>query len=181
MGFLPGSDSKSSTMASRLTRYFRYDNNNDNNNNNNEILIKREPLVYTRARRAVQKNGWDSTTAITSSSMDSIPADTTYITHRHTDTQTDTHTHKHTHTHAHTQTPQQVKWRNSHKKSWREYRYPLPHYFCRAELWNSQWKYALPVRNDTTFMFLCKWTFQQHLHPWSLPNMFFNAVLNKVI
>ena len=24
------------------------------NNNNNEILIKREPLVYTRARRAVQ-------------------------------------------------------------------------------------------------------------------------------
>ena len=23
--------------------------------NNNEILIKREPLVYTRARRAVQK------------------------------------------------------------------------------------------------------------------------------
>ena len=31
-------------------------NNNDNNNsNNNEILIKREPLVYTRAPRAVQK------------------------------------------------------------------------------------------------------------------------------
>ena len=33
-------------------------NNNDNNNNNskNEIFIKCEPLVYTRARRAVQKN-----------------------------------------------------------------------------------------------------------------------------
>ena len=33
--------------------------NNDNNvndNNNNKILIKREPLVYTRAQRAVQKN-----------------------------------------------------------------------------------------------------------------------------
>ena len=28
----------------------------NNNNNNNEILIKLEPLVYTRARRAVQKN-----------------------------------------------------------------------------------------------------------------------------
>ena len=27
----------------------------DNNNNNNEILIKREPLVYTRAQRAVQR------------------------------------------------------------------------------------------------------------------------------
>ena len=26
-----------------------------NDNNDNEILIKREPLVYTRARRAVQK------------------------------------------------------------------------------------------------------------------------------
>ena len=25
-------------------------------NNNNEILVKREPLVYTRARCAVQKN-----------------------------------------------------------------------------------------------------------------------------
>ena len=46
------------------------------NNNNYETLIKREPLVYTRARRAVQKkkkkkkkrNGEkkDSTTAITS-------------------------------------------------------------------------------------------------------------------
>ena len=48
------------------------------------MLIEREPLVYTRARRAVQKKkrkkkGWDSTTAITSSSMDSTPADTTYI------------------------------------------------------------------------------------------------------
>ena len=54
----------------------------DNDNINNEILIKRKPLVYTRARRAVQKRkkkGWDSTTAITSSSMDSTPADTTYI------------------------------------------------------------------------------------------------------
>ena len=29
--------------------------NNDNNNNNNEILIKRKPLVYTRARDVVQK------------------------------------------------------------------------------------------------------------------------------
>ena len=29
---------------------------NSFNNNNNEILIKRKPLVYTRARRAVQKN-----------------------------------------------------------------------------------------------------------------------------
>ena len=29
--------------------------NNNNNDNNNEILIKREPLVYTRARRFVQK------------------------------------------------------------------------------------------------------------------------------
>ena len=27
----------------------------NDNNNNNEILIKREPLVYTRAWRAVQK------------------------------------------------------------------------------------------------------------------------------
>ena len=26
-----------------------------NDNNDNEILIKREPLVFTRARRAVQK------------------------------------------------------------------------------------------------------------------------------
>ena len=26
-----------------------------NDNNNNEILIKREPLAYTRARRTVQK------------------------------------------------------------------------------------------------------------------------------
>ena len=32
---------------------------NDNSNNNNEILIKREPLIYTRARRAVQKNKKD--------------------------------------------------------------------------------------------------------------------------
>ena len=30
-------------------------NNNNNDNNNNEILIKREPLVYTKVRRAVQK------------------------------------------------------------------------------------------------------------------------------
>ena len=33
-------------------------NNNDNNNNdnnNNEILIKREPLVYTRAPRCTEK------------------------------------------------------------------------------------------------------------------------------
>ena len=29
--------------------------NNDNYNYNNEILIKREPLVYTRPRHAVQK------------------------------------------------------------------------------------------------------------------------------
>ena len=28
----------------------------NDNDNNNEILIKREPLVYTRALRAVQKN-----------------------------------------------------------------------------------------------------------------------------
>ena len=28
---------------------------NNNNDNNNEALIKREPLVCTRARRAVQK------------------------------------------------------------------------------------------------------------------------------
>ena len=28
-------------------------NNTNNNNDNNEILIKREPLVYTIARRAV--------------------------------------------------------------------------------------------------------------------------------
>ena len=28
---------------------------NNDNNNNNEILIKREPLVYIRARRAVQE------------------------------------------------------------------------------------------------------------------------------
>ena len=28
----------------------------NNNNNKNKILIKHEPLVYTRAQRAVQKN-----------------------------------------------------------------------------------------------------------------------------
>ena len=30
-------------------------------NNNNEILIEREPLVYTRARRAVQKRKKEKT------------------------------------------------------------------------------------------------------------------------
>ena len=70
--------------------------------NNNEILIKREPLVYTRAWRAVQKKkkkeeetGWDSTTAITNSSMDS------------------THTTQHS---ARTHTTQQVKRCNSRIK-----------------------------------------------------------------
>ena len=107
------------------TSYTQYINNNDNNG----ILTKHEPLVYTRARRAVQrkkkkkrKKGQDSTTATTSSPMDSTPADTTHIhhslspfppppppslshihTHRHTHTHTHPHpTAQHTHTHAHT-------------------------------------------------------------------------------
>ena len=63
------------------------------NNNYNETLIKCEPLVYTRALRAVQRKkeeekGKDSTTAIISSFMDSTPADTAYITHTHTQTHT---------------------------------------------------------------------------------------------
>ena len=70
------------------------------NNDNNEIFIKREPLVYTRAQRAVQKkkeeeNGEDSTTAITRSSMNSTPADTNYISL----SLSLSHTHTHTHTH----------------------------------------------------------------------------------
>ena len=46
---------KSSVVPERPSRLRRL-NNDNNTNNNNEILIKREPLVYTGARRAVRKN-----------------------------------------------------------------------------------------------------------------------------
>ena len=65
--------------------HFTWPFTNKNNTNNNEILIKREPLVCTRAQHTEKKKkgkkeikGQDSTTG-TSSSMDSTPADTTYI------------------------------------------------------------------------------------------------------
>ena len=73
------------------------------NNNHNETLTKSEPLVnipelgalYREKKRGggkkEQEKGQDSTTATTSSSMDSTPADMTYIPPPHT------HTHTHTH------------------------------------------------------------------------------------
>ena len=72
---------------------------------NNEMLIKCEPLVYTRVQRSVHNKiktkGSDSTTAITSSSMDSTPAETIYwcnlLSLTHTHSRTSTHTHTHTH------------------------------------------------------------------------------------
>ena len=64
--------------------------------------------------KKVEERGWDITTARTSLCMDSIPADTAYISHIHT------HTCMHTNTHTHT--PQSKSNDVIHRKRWREYR-----------------------------------------------------------
>ena len=62
-------------------------------------------MLYTKK----EGKGYDSTTAIKSSSMDSTPADTTYITHTHTQTQTHT---------THSKSNDRI-----HRKRWRQYRF----------------------------------------------------------
>ena len=85
-------------------------------NDNNEILIKCEPLVYTwravqrkeKGGKKEQEKGQDSTTATTSSSMDSTPADMTYIPPP---------------THTHTHSPHSKSNDVIYRKRWREYRF----------------------------------------------------------
>ena len=82
-----------------------------NNDDNNEILIKREPLIYTRARRAVQKNktgkekkhlDWDNTSKIKQKNLSSNGNNKRIQGQCAQQTQPTSHTHTHTPTHTHT-------------------------------------------------------------------------------
>ena len=69
----------------------------------NEILIKSEHLEFgalDKKRKRKEKKSWDSTTAITSSFIDSTPSDTTYISLSLSLSLSLSHTHTHTHTHT---------------------------------------------------------------------------------
>ena len=90
---------------------------NTSNNNNNEILIKCEPLGYTRARHTVQKKKEKKKRLGQYNTNNKLihgqPAETTYISHSLRPSPplslSLTHTHTNTLTHTHTHTPQQVK------------------------------------------------------------------------
>ena len=94
----------------------------NNHNNNNETLIKREPQVYTRAWRTVQKEKKIRLGQYNSSNK-LIHAQYTSRYKLHTHTHRNSHTHTHTHTHTHHTTPHSKSNEVVYRRRWREYRF----------------------------------------------------------
>ena len=91
----------------------------NNNNNNNEILIKRKPLVYTRAWRTVQKTKTHTHTQtykVFRLGQVVFFLNLNNSSHKLIQGQCTQQTQSTTHTHTHTHTPHQVNWSNLQKK-----------------------------------------------------------------